>query len=269
MITFIAVFVTLLIERFFDWSHLRKWQWYAVLERLVMARLTNASPYAVIAATILPLALVVLIINFILGDVLYGFLYLLFQVGGLLYCYGPRNLWADAFATINSSGKGMKTGFDISASNSPEQMQHQVLNQIFVTANERVFGVVFWYVLLGLPGAAIYRLVNIATEYSPDQSTCRAAEHMENILNWLPVRAFTGLFALAGNFSRVIQNWRRYAKSGIEGNEVLLFECGVAAVTESSDHLPPDSSVEKNAVSLLDRVFIIVLVIMLLAVFVV
>lgn len=269
MIAFITVFITLLIERFFDWSHIRKWSWYATLEKVVALKLTHVSPYMVVVATIVPLVLGLIIVNWLFGHILYGLLYPVLQVVGLLYCYGPRNLWVDAFAAINSSGKGMVTGFNISASHSPQAMQQQVLNQIFVTANERIFGVVFWYVFLGLPGALTYRLVNVATEYSQSTEAVQAAQNIQNVLNWLPVRAFTGLFALAGNFSRVLQNWRRYAVAGVEGNEVMLYECGIAAVTENADHLPPDSSVEKNAVGLLDRVFIIVLVIMLISVFVV
>lgn len=99
---FIVTLVALLIERFFDWSHLRRWNWYLALQQVMYQRLPGKSAIVVLAATIIPLLLVVAIISFLLHGFLYGFGNLIFQVFILLYCFGPQNLWADVFAAINA-----------------------------------------------------------------------------------------------------------------------------------------------------------------------
>jgi len=52
--SFAALFIALLIERFFDCSHLRNWAWYAKYQRMVAQKLSGQSPYVVLAALAVP-----------------------------------------------------------------------------------------------------------------------------------------------------------------------------------------------------------------------
>lgn len=249
MSSFIVVLITLLVERFFDWSHMRKWSWYSNIEKMVLQKIPGASPYALIAGGILPILIALVIIDFILNNVLYGFPFLIFQVLVLLYCFGPRNLWSDTAAAINANP------------NPSGAIQMQQLNQFFIMANQRVFAVVFWYVMLGLPGAVLYRLVNVTAEMSIGTAMNAAGNKILDVLDWLPARILAFLFALAGHFTRVLNCWRRHVVAGLDGNDIVLTECGIAAITDQTEMLPQDTTIEKSAVSLLDRVFIIILVI--------
>jgi AmpE protein len=273
--TFIVILVTLLVERFFDWSHLRQWSWYGAYERTVIQKLSSSSPYLVLAGAILPLVVALVIIDHLTRDLIYGFPFLVFQLIALLYCYGPQNLWADSFASINTFTKDaspagtekLKATFNVSTGSDTESMQRQLISQIFIAANQRVFAVVFWFGVLGLPGALLYRLVSVSSTASTNPDINASARQVELLMDWIPARLLTFVFALAGNFTRVLQVWRQRAIQGAESNDVLLSECGMAAITTESEKIPQDGSLERSAIGLLDRVFIIVLVAVMVLVF--
>ena len=51
--TFIVILIALLIERFFDWSHLRYWRWYVAYQRIIMQKIPSVSPYLILILSIL------------------------------------------------------------------------------------------------------------------------------------------------------------------------------------------------------------------------
>jgi len=276
--TFMVSLITLLIERFFDWSHLRQWHWFLAYQRAFLERLTGQSPYLVLILTLLPLLVGVGVINFALQNVLFGFIKLAFQLVVVLYCLGPKNLWADSFASINAFTQGdahnaadkLKAAFGINEVPSSQEAHRLFLNAIFIAANRRVFGVIFWYVVLGPVGAVLYRTISLSvTEGAKVEALAilsAPARLFETLLDWVPVRIFTFLFALGGQFVQVLTCWRKKVLLGLDGNEILLEECGQAAVGIVEGKIPEAVAPETAAISLLDRVFIIVLV--LIAIFV-
>lgn len=272
--TFIVILIGLLIERFFDWSHIRNWTWYDTCQRFITQKFSTQSPYVILSLTILPLTLIVAIANVALQGFLYGFISLLFDLFILLYCFGPRNLWADTFICINALERGdaiaasdtLKIAFSVTAVNDSQQLHRQFLDSIFKESNRRIFAIIFWFVVLGPAGAFLYRAVATAStdvgRGNPPPDLVDSGSRVEAILDWVPIRIFTFMFALAGHFVQVLQCWRKYAMLGLAGNGVMLDECGTAAlVNEGETVLPEDCSAEKNAISLLDRVFVIAMVI--------
>ncbi len=273
--TFIVTLIALLIERFFDWSHLRNWQWFANYQKAISKRLPGKSPYLVLAATIIPLLLLTLIVQLALQHVLFGLIEFLFQLFLFLYCLGPQNLWADTFACINAlvqgdmtlAGEKLQASFGVTDHSNKESMHGQLLNNIFIAANRRIFAIVFWFLLLGPVGAVLYRTITLSSARFPKQETLPslmpAARSTEAVLDWVPVRILTCVFALGGHFVRVISCWRKKPVMGLEMNESLLTECGTAALGNGEvEAVAQDGSIERNAIGLLDRSFIITLVIL-------
>ncbi len=243
--TFFVIFIGLLVERFFDSTHLRNWQWYNAYEHAIIARLPGKSTYITLAVIIIPLMILAALINMLLVGWLYGLLNLIFSILILLYCLGPRDLWADAFA--------MPTSDEPEAA--PNLSKH-FLTHIFIEANRRVFAVVFWFAIFGPMGAVLYRTAALSCE---EPALAKGAERLINILDWLPARLLTLLLALGGHFSQVLAHWRKHAGEGLNSNETLLVECGTAALG-LEDKSMPITALHKNAISLLDRAFILMLV---------
>lgn len=276
---FIVTLIALLIERFFDWSHLRQWHWYDALQRLIYRRLSGQSAYLVLAINIIPLLIVMGFLEYLLMGWLYGFIRLLFQLFVLLYCLGPQNLWADTYASINALMQGdpqlvtekMKNTFGITATSDTQTLHRQLVKNIFIEANQRVFATIFWFAILGAVGALLYRLVILSAvqrEEAPELT--KSAATIQSVLDWIPVRIFTFIFALGGHFVQVFSVWRKNIFHGLPSNEVLLVECGFAALdTTAQSPVAEDGSAEKGALSLLDRTFVIILVILAVVVLVV
>src|SRR3990167_9013081 len=131
--TFIVVLVALLIERFFDWSHLRAWSWYHTYLKFIMRYLHQSSPYMMLMGTILPVLLGVSVMTWLLKGWLYGFVELVAQLAILLYCLGPQNLWAYAYGTL--------TAFKGSDAASTSSSRKQFINSMFIEANRRIFAI--------------------------------------------------------------------------------------------------------------------------------
>jgi membrane protein required for beta-lactamase induction len=270
--TFIVTLIALLIERFFDWSHLRHWRWYTAFQQTIFQRLPGKSAVVVLAATIAPLLIAVGVICFLLNGTLYGFALLVFELFIFLYCLGPQNLWADAFAAINALSQDDAAGaadklkmlFGITDMKSAQGLHKQLLNQIFIQANKRVFAVVFWFVVLGPIGAVLYRTISLSAssvQHDGSPEIAQSALSVESLLDWIPIRIFAFIFALGGHCSAVLTCWRKQALQGLSSNDDILSGCGVAALADEEKRtIAEDGSIEREAVSLLDRTFVIVLV---------
>jgi AmpE protein len=272
--TFIVTLIALLIERFFDWSHLRKWHWYADYQQAVAKRFPGKSAYFVLAATIIPLLLLVLVVQLMLKHVMFGMMEFLFQLFLFLYCLGPQNLWADTFACINALVQGdinlaaekLKVSFGVTDNSSTQSLHGQLINNIFIAANRRIFAIVFWFLILGPLGAVLYRTITLSSADFPRQEVqpelVQDARSVESMLDWIPVRILTCVFALGGHFVRVFTCWRKKPHLDLAMNEVLLTECGTAALgSNDMEQIAEDGSVERSVIGLLDRSFIIILVV--------
>ena len=192
------------------------------------------------------------------------FAHLVLQILVLLYCFGPRNLWADAFSCINAASTNAG-GFSEQAQKTfgvdGTQPEH-LLAKVLVAANVRVFAIVFWYAVLGVAGAVLYRLVEVIVENSStDMPAVRElAVKVGRVLDWLPIRAMSLLFALAGNFAKVIALWRHKTVVDVQQNETLLIDSGFAAAIDTTTL---DEKALTALMNLLDRSFILVLAIVL------
>lgn len=273
--TFIVSLIALVIERFFDWSHLRHWYWFTNYQKYIAHRFADKSSYLILALSIVPLLIIVLLLEFLLQNALYGFVQLLFQLFILLYCLGPQNLWADTFSCISALRQGDKRFVEekvkkSSRSNYSQSLHRHFLNNIFIEGNRRVFAVVFWFVVLGPIGAVLYRAVSLSAATSEQETNVelyQTARSLEAVLDWLPVRVFAFIFALGGHFVRVLSCWQKKILFGLHGNETILTDCGIAAMGLEDEHkILEDGTVEKHAISLLDRAFVITLVVIALIV---
>ena len=198
--TFITTLIAILIERFFDCGHIRQWGWFGRWQKWLSARLARLPAYFVLLLVVLPGVLIVGVLNCLLAHWLYGILKIIFDVLILLYCLGPINFWAQSFASISSlQGEGaqvyepIKNAFGVTITNTPVAFHRAFTEALFCAANQRVFAVLFWFILLGPAGAVLYRSVDICRL----QNDSRAAIVL-GLLDWLPTRLLAFLFALGG-----------------------------------------------------------------------
>lgn len=112
-----------------------------------------------------------------------------------------------------------------------EDVALQTAEEILRQSLRRLFGVVFWFVLLSGTGAVLYLLSHLArdqwhTEPRFGQVAARAA----HLLDWLPVRVSAFSFAIVGNFQDALESWRGQAHDWGDENEGILLAAGAGAL---------------------------------------
>lgn len=259
----IALLIGLAIERLAtQLFHLRRLRW---IDRIIDAgfqqanRLPNWPALIPIVVITILLALPVLAIVLALGDSLLGFPYLLLGIVVLFFSLGPQDIGEDVDEYCKAIEEGddervRETARALIESDVPEdtlERIHKVEEAVCVQANNRLFAVVFWFVLLGPLGAWTYRATDLVRrravfaasrddqENGNSERLRDAASRLHGWLAWIPARLTAIGYAAAGNFDSAIGAWRApselEADSPTEYNEHLLARVGFAALALTDD----------------------------------
>jgi len=254
----IALLIGLFVERLAtQLFHLRQLRW---LDRIIDAGFRQADrfrnwpaliPLVVLAILlVLPLAAVIVI----LGDTLFGYPHLILAIVVLFFSLGPKDIgeqvheYCKAVSTDDAGGiqKSAKSLLERDVPDDPLERARQVEAAVCVQANNRLFAVIFWFVILGPLGAWAYRVTDLmrrravfnaarADGYEPTASEVAvAAGNLHAWLAWIPARLTAFGYGLAGSFEGAISALRsddraRGATTG-ERNELLLARAGLAAL---------------------------------------
>ncbi len=290
----IALALGLVLEKLLTrWLHLRQPHWFDGYFDWCLQHFNRLDGViAIIGAAVVALVpvLPVLIIARVFADVLLGVPYLLFATLVLLFSLGPRDLGDDVeeFAVAQDAGdaSGAETALRELLERPvpqphPERI-HALRQAIFVQANNRLFGVIFWFLLLGPVGAWLFRVTDLMRKravYSlahPDDggkhlrpSFARAILRCHGALAWPSARLLALGYALAGSFEDAVSDWRAYYQDTAEhffevNNDILAAAgCGAQGVTPAGEDLSADgiceleSAAARSAMSLVVRTLIV------------
>jgi AmpE protein len=253
----IALLIGLLIERLAtQLFHLRELRW---LDRLIDAGFRQAGRLGALPAmiTVIVLAallvLPVFLVVFIAGDRLSGYPYMVLAILVLFFSLGPKDVGEDIDEYCRSLESGdeeeiSKATRALTERDLPEDSEariRMVEEAACVQANNRLFAVIFWFVLLGPFGAWSFRVsdlmrrravFNAARDNEPSRhaSAPDAARLLHGWLAWLPARLTAVGYALAGSFDDAIGAWRAPADQQSlrqsEQSEALLARVGSGAL---------------------------------------
>jgi AmpE protein len=289
----IALILGLLLEHLAsELLHLRELRWFDRYFDAFLARLARTNVvvrYAlVVAALALPLAPVVWIaVRLLELPVPLGLPYLFFAVLIVFFCLGPRDLgneidtYCRAFESNDQEGlqKALTELLESRPSAVPDEME-AIEEAIFIQAAKRIFGVVFWFVVLGPSGAWVFRLSDLfrrRAAFERDRGTvgpqaAAAVETVHGLLIWLPARLVALSYALSGSFDHAFQAWRRYTPRPetpfYAANDELAARVGKAAMAGFLEQPADSAGAARNAMRLIERtLFIWVTMIALMTLF--
>lgn len=259
----LALLIGLVVERLAtQLFHLRELRW---LDHLIDAGFRQVARFgnwpALIPVTLL-VVLLVLPLFFIwlsLIGALYGFPYLLLAIIVLFFSLGPNDIGED----IDQYCKALETGDDelvnltakalieADVPDNAAERTRQVEEAVCIQANNRLFAVIFWFVVLGPVAAWAYRVTDLIRRRavfntsrigSPDEThgtlsivgVLSAAENLHGWFAWIPARLTAIGYALAGSFDGAKAAWRAPAESKVlshsEQSERLLARVGTGAL---------------------------------------
>jgi AmpE protein len=138
---------------------------------------------------------------------------------------------------------------------------------LLIQASQHIVAILFGFLLFGAFGAMLYRLPLQLKQHcrklnNSYQGITTLMDDLVGWLNWIPARLSALCYALAGNFVNSFSVLLRHLLDLPPGNEILLVDCGLAALNDSSivstaTNAPLD---EQVVIDLIERVLVIILV---------
>jgi adenosylcobinamide-phosphate synthase len=241
--TFLSLLITLALEHYHPLKQpLTLYGNYAQYARLLQDKLDGGESYQGLfawSAGVLPLMLAVWLVGTWLEG-MSSLLGLLWSVGVLYATMGFRyySFIAEEIADKLRGGnldearhlletwRGGET-----AEFGAAEISALTIEQVFSHSHRQMFGVLFWFVLLGPAGAVLFRFSSILSrrwrESSPGFGHTPAA--IFHALNWLPARLTALTYAVAGNFEDAMYCWRTQSAAWPEPEESVVVAAGAGA----------------------------------------
>lgn len=254
---FLALLLGLALERVLTHLfHLREFRWLDPLFDAHLRRLRSAAGgegrrWTAMALTLLLAAVLVgpvALLSGALQDELLQIPSFLFAVVVLLFSLGPRDLddevedYADALSTgdLVTQQRVARQLLERPPPEPPAERNEAIERAIYVQANNRIFGVVFWFLVLGPTGAWAFRVLDLLRHRAEQKvgddgatPSMEAVRTLHGLLAFLPSRLLALGYALAGNFEEAVASWRNTGRetslSFADGTVEVVSRIGIAA----------------------------------------
>jgi AmpE protein len=277
---FLALLLGLAVERLV--THLFHWREFHWLDPLFdwgFRRTGKAGKLAAFGSCLVLLSVILLPVLAVYVGLLDRFAHVplfVFSIYVLLFCLGPRDLGEEVDeyrrAVIdNNLDEAHELATELLEYPPEAGVVPDIEYAVYAQANNRIFGVVFWFAVLGPVGAWLFRVIDLlrrraihyyidisddplATQSLQSSPVVTAALKLHQIFAWIPSRLLMVGYAMAGDYDGAVSAWRNPPAPSAElfpgKDEQLLgaIGCGAAPEPTEDDDVPARAQVALDLV---------------------
>jgi len=276
----LAILISLILEKMLPPMHgLRSLAWIKSYHQWMCARTTGRPKWQGIPCLLIIVSLPLIgiaVIQYFLNDLLVFFSFI-FSIVVLTYCLGPKDKrqlaheYLDAEEAGNTdSAESMLQDIASCTTNRalPEEKSARaraLAECVLIQTHEQLLAILFWFVILGPMGAALYRL-SVELQQA-GQNTCTinddkttepignefqtAVSRLHFVLAWVPSRLTALSYAVMGSFVHALQSWQNSPLEEADDTDNttpkshrLLVRIGFASL--QFDNKPPQDDAQYN-----------------------
>jgi len=274
----LVILISLILEKLLPPMHgLRGLAWIESYHQWVHARLASHKKWhgipCLLVIVLLPLVGIATI-QYLLNDLLM-FLGFTFSIIVLTYSLGPKDKRQLAHEYLDAEERGNSDNAEsilqdiVSCTTSaplPEDKlaRTRALTEcLLIQTHEQLLAILFWFVILGPMGAALYRLTvelqqagqrSDETTETGDAEFHAAVTRLHYVLAWIPGRLTAFSYAAMGSFVHALHAWQNIPHEETDTNNDtspqihrLLLRIGQAAL-QLDNHPPQDNSQHTDAI---------------------
>lgn len=135
----------------------------------------------------------------------------------LIYTFGPRDLDTEVAAIVRAEEEEERTSAmkQLLGGEPPEDEEackSALIDAVFRESLRRWFAVIFWFAVLGIVGALLYRMVDWLNhgDYELSEAQRGLFGRMQKVLDWPAAQLTTLALAIATDFDSVYSAWKQY-----------------------------------------------------------
>jgi AmpE protein len=135
----------------------------------------------------------------------------------LIYSFGPRDLDTDVAEIVDAEDDEERSAalqklLGKPVPEDPEKCRAAAVESVFREALHRWFGVIFWFAVLGIVGAFLYRMVDwlVNEDHKLTDEQKGLFIRLQQIMDWPAAQLMTLSLAIATDFDSVYTAWKQY-----------------------------------------------------------
>lgn len=267
--TLFAILVSLGVQRFANVGGWFKESWFEFYLSRLSSWIPKFNKHLAMILILTPVLLSLLLFQIITVLCFGKYFNAIFSIALLLLCVDARSFkkglegyfFAVEKKEIDSAVTAAANFVDGDGAKDLSSLSRSVTKAIILKSFERVFVGLFWFIMLGVYGLAIYFIFvltrNNATKINAGYvELSKLAEKAQSIMGWLPSRLLGFTFSLVGYFNKGFAYCVTNALSGLDSVRKFVLESGMASL-DIGESTQADQTENIDAIDLIDRSLII------------
>lgn len=135
----------------------------------------------------------------------------------LIYTFGPRDLDTDVSGivkaeSVEARNEALEALLGGEIPEDEDDCREATVDAVFLEAQRRWIAIIFWFAVLGIVGALLYRMVDrlLSDKHDLSEEQRWMFERMRQVMDWPAAQLTTLALAVATDFDSVFAAWKQY-----------------------------------------------------------